>query len=464
MTNRNGEGAKAFSWRFTAPLFMGSALNPVNSSLIATALVPIARSLNVSVGQTSVLVAVLYLASSVAQPTAGKLAEEFGPRRIFLIGIVLVLAGGLVGGFAPKLSVLVAARVLIGIGTSAGYPTAMVLVRRRAESAGMERPPGGVLGGLSIAGQVTAAVGLPIGGFLVAGLGWQSTFFINVPLAIIALVMALIWIPKDARPAEPRKARQFLSRIDLTGILGFAAMMTALLVFLLSLPNPSWVFLAVAVVIGVGLVLWELRASNPFLDVRLLVTNLALTRTYLRIGLTLLIVYTVMYGLTQWLEAGHGFSSSQAGLLVLPMTALAAIVSIPVSRRHLIRGPLLFAAGAALAGSLGMLFMTTSTSIFLIIGVTLVFGVTIGTTAVGNQTALYEAGPPSQLGTAAGLFRTFGYIGSIASSAIISGVFRASVDDSGLHTIAIILISISVVVLLMTLLDRRLRSSTKQIA
>jgi MFS family permease len=310
MTTSSAGKGTAFSWRFSAPLFMGSALNPVNSSLIATALVPIARSLHVSVGQTSVLVAVLYLASSVAQPTAGKLAEEFGPRRIFLIGILLVLAGGLVGGFAPNLSVLVVARVLIGVGTSAGYPTAMVLVRRRAEWAGMERPPGGVLGGLSIAGQVTAAVGLPIGGFLVAWLGWQSTFFINVPFAVVALVMALIWIPKDARAAESRSVGDFVSRIDLTGILGFAAMMTTLLVFLLSLPNPAWLFLIVAIVIGVALVFWELRAKNPFLDVRLLVTNLVLTRTYLRIGLTLLVVYTVMYGLTQWLEAGHGFTSS----------------------------------------------------------------------------------------------------------------------------------------------------------
>ena len=64
----------AFSWRFTTPLFMGSALNPVNSSLIATALVPIAAAMHVSVGRIAVLVSALYLASSIAQPTAGKLS------------------------------------------------------------------------------------------------------------------------------------------------------------------------------------------------------------------------------------------------------------------------------------------------------------------------------------------------------------------------------------------------------
>ena len=76
-------------WRTVSPLVMGSALNPINSSVIATALVPIAAALHVPVGRTSILVSSLYLACAIAQPTAGKLAEEFGPRRVFLTGIVL---------------------------------------------------------------------------------------------------------------------------------------------------------------------------------------------------------------------------------------------------------------------------------------------------------------------------------------------------------------------------------------
>src|SRR5882672_3727481 len=82
---------EAFSWRFVAPLLVTSTLNPINSSLIATALVPIAHALGVSVGRTAILVSALYLASSIAQPTAGKLAEQFGPRRVLVAGIVLVL-------------------------------------------------------------------------------------------------------------------------------------------------------------------------------------------------------------------------------------------------------------------------------------------------------------------------------------------------------------------------------------
>ncbi|HEY3952615.1 MAG TPA: MFS transporter [Streptosporangiaceae bacterium] len=84
---------RPFAWRFTTPLFIGSALNPINSSLIATALLSIARGLGVPLGQTAALVTALYLASAIAQPTAGKAAEVFGPRRVFLAGIVLVAIG-----------------------------------------------------------------------------------------------------------------------------------------------------------------------------------------------------------------------------------------------------------------------------------------------------------------------------------------------------------------------------------
>jgi MFS family permease len=151
----------------------------------------------VSVGQTVVLVSVLYLASAIAQPTFGKLAEEFGPRRVFLCGITFVLAGGLVGGFAHSLTILVIARVLIGIGTSGGYPSAMLMIRRRVESVGMGAPPGGVLGGLQIAATSAVALGLPLGGVLVNAFGWRSVFFANVPVTVVALVLGAAWLPRD---------------------------------------------------------------------------------------------------------------------------------------------------------------------------------------------------------------------------------------------------------------------------
>ena len=339
----------AFSWRFVTPMFLGSSLNPVNSSLIATALVPIAAAMHISVGRTAALVSSLYLASSIAQPTAGKLSEEFGPRRVFLSGILLVLAGGLVGGFAQDLTSLIVARVLIGVGTSAGYPSAMLLIRRRAEQAGLDSPPGSVLGGLVIAGMVTPAVGLPLGGVLVGAWGWRTVFFVNVPLALIALTMAVRWIPRDPPRGQAGSIREVAARLDVAGIVGFGGALAALLVFLLSLPSADWIALIVAVVVGALLTGWELRASRPFFDVRLLARNLALTRTYLRWAVLCLCIYTVLYGVTEWLQAGRGLSPLDAGLLLLPMSAVGGVIARPVSQRNLLRTPLVIAAAACLA-------------------------------------------------------------------------------------------------------------------
>ncbi|CAN5411902.1 MFS transporter [soil metagenome] len=450
---------RPFSWRFTTPLFIGSALNAVNSSMIATALVPISVGLHVSVGQTAALVTALYLASAIAQPTAGKVAEVFGARRVFLIGIVLVLVGGVLGGLSRSLAMLLIARVLIGLGSSCAYPTAMMLIQRRASAAGLQKPPGGVLGGLQIAGLATAALGLPLGGILVQAAGWRSVFFVNVPVALIALAAALIWIPRDPAPGGPTDPRGIVSRIDLIGIIWFALAMSSLLAFLFSIPQPNWIVLAVGVALFAALALWELRAKSPFIDVRLLVRNSALTRTYLRYALVALCVYIVLYGITQWLEAARGMSALSAGLLLLPTSLISGVVVIPISRRNLVRGPIIAAAVTSLIGSAAVLFLSSSIDVIWIVLITLLFGIALGAGASGNQLALYTQAPPEQLGVASGLFRTFGYIGSIASSAITGIVFHTTVSDTGVHTIALIMIAVSVVALALSVFDRTLTAS-----
>jgi MFS family permease len=455
-----GPGRHPFSWQFTAPLFLGSALNPVNSSLIATALLPIAHGIGVPVGQTAALVAALYLASAIAQPTAGKAAEVFGPRRVFLTGIILVGVGGLVGGFAQDLVTLLVSRVLIGLGTSCGYPTAMLLIRQRARDAGLDKPPGGVLGGLQIAGTATASLGLPVGGALVGVFGWRSVFFVNVPLALVALAVTLRWIPPDGPLSGRLRLRELAVRLDLGGITGFALAMIALLLFLFRLPALDWYLLGISVALWAALALWELRASAPFLDIRMLASNKALSLTYLRFGLTMLCLYVVLYGVTQWVEGVRGLSETESGLILLPMTLLAGLVISPVSRRNLIRSPVIAAAAACLIGSAGVLFLTASTWIGWILLITLAFGLVSGLSAAGNQTALYAQAPAEQLGTASGLMRTFGYAGSIASSAITGVIFHTSVTDSGVHLIGWIMTGVSAALLLISVLDRTLPRRT----
>ncbi|WP_433340189.1 MFS transporter [Streptomyces sp. CA-253872] len=446
-----------FSWRFTTPLYLGSSLNPVNSSIIATALVPLATDLGLAVGATSVLVSSLYLASAVAQPTAGKLAEVVGARRVFLGGIVLVLLGGIVGGLGQDLATLTVARVLIGLGTSAAFPCAMVLIRRRAEEARMTSPPGSVLGGVAISGMATAAFGPPLGGLLVGAAGWRWAFLVNIPFTLLALAMTVRWLPADPPPdRSPHPLRRVAARIDLAGVLGFAASMTALVVFLMGLPHPSWPALAVFLVAAVPTVWWELRRQDPFFDLRGLAANGALSRTYLRQALSLLGTYTVMFGVTQWTQDTYGMSALKTGLILLPMGAVSALLSRPLAGRNLVRGPLVAAAVSMLLGSAGILLLDADSPVCVLVLVSLVFGITTATTTVGNQTMLYVATPPERIGTASGLFRTFGYLGTITSSVIGGIVFRGGTSDGGLHTLGLVLVGAGLAVLLLTVLDRRL--------
>jgi len=118
-------------------------------------------------------------------------------------------------------------------------------------------------------------------------------------------------------------------------------------------------------------------------------------------------------------------------------TLVSGLVIWPVSQRNLVRGPVIAAALTCLIGSAGVLFLSAS---------------------AGNQTALYGQEPAELLGTASGLLRTFGYIGSIAASAITGIVLHTRVSDHGVHLIAWIMVGVSTALVLMTVTDRTLRT------
>src|ERR1700728_4013254 len=102
-----------FGWRFISPLLIGSSLNPINSSLIATGLVGIGLDFHKGPGTTASLISVLYLCSAVMQPTMGKLATIFGARRIYLCGVLILMLGGVIGAAAPAFGFLLLSRGLI---------------------------------------------------------------------------------------------------------------------------------------------------------------------------------------------------------------------------------------------------------------------------------------------------------------------------------------------------------------
>ena len=203
--------------------------------------------------------------------------------------------------------------------------------------------------------------------------------------------------------------------------------------------------LGVAILIGLVFVWWEGQVSQPFIDLRLLGTNRPLILTYVRFALATLCVYTVMYGVTQWLEIDKNISSSDAGFIILPMSLISIVLAWPVSRLNLVRTPLIVSAVACLIGSVGVIFFTTETPVIWIVVITAIFGITMGMCVSANQTTFYTQVTADQIGTASGLFRTFGYFGSIASSALIAIFFNPDVSDQSLHSIAAVMVALSVV-------------------
>ncbi|MFC5745316.1 MFS transporter [Actinomadura rugatobispora] len=455
--DRRTADARPREWQFLTPLALGSMLNPVNSSMIATALVPIGGDLGISPGRTAVLVSVLYLVCAVAQPTLGRIGEVFGARRVFLIGSALVAVFGVVGALGTSLGMLVLARVFIGVGTSAAFPNAMLIIRARQQrEEGWDPRPS--LGVMTVAAQVTTAAGLPIGGLLVELAGWRAVFLFNVPVVALCLTMTMLWIPRDERaPLRPGAA---LTRIDPIGVVLFTATIGGLLAAMQTLGRVTWTALTVSVIGLVVLLCWERRASSPFIDVRSLARNGALTRTYLRTGLTYGTTYTMMYAYTQWMQEGRGLDAWVAGLVMVPMTGVAAALSWLLSRRGLIRPSLRVAAVAVTVTAAGLILLRDDTPIPFLLLAAFGFGIVLGGMSTGNQNALYAQAPACDLGTSSGLYRTATYLGAIGSSALTAVAYADGVDDGGFRIISIALVIVGLAVSVLTFADRTLARTT----
>ncbi|GAA2135948.1 MFS transporter [Actinomadura napierensis] len=455
---RRGPGGRApgdgFDRRLLAPMMLGSVLNPVNSSIISVALVPIGAAFGAPPSRTAWLISALYLATAIGQPVVGRLIDLFGPRRLFLAGTALTGLAGVVGMLAPNLWTLIAARVLLGFGTCAGYPAAMSLIRSEAGRTGRDSPAG-VLTVLAITTQTVAVVGPSLGGLLIGLGGWRTTLALNIPLALAGIALGALRLPKTPLPERAQGERR-LAGLDLMGMGLFAVMLISLLVFLMNPDIGHLCLLAVVAVAATAFAVRELRAETPFIDLHVLGGNKALLVTYGRALLTYVVTYAFLYGYTQWLEEGRGLSASQAGLAQLPLFGTAILVSAATGRRPEIRGKLLAGAAAQVAACALLLLLHSSSAVWLIVVVALVVGVPQGLNSLALQNSVYHQADPERLASSAGLLRTFGYLGAIVASAANGAFFGARASTTGMHHLAWFMLAISVAFLLVTVVDRSL--------
>ncbi|TPW71828.1 MFS transporter [Schumannella sp. 10F1B-5-1] len=464
--------------RLYAPLIIGTILNPINSSIVAVALVPIAAAFGVPASQAAWLVSGLYLATSIGQPLAGRLVDALGAKPVFLVGAALTMAAGVLGALAPGFGWLIAARVVLGLGTCAGYPASMSIVRGSTTDP-TAKSTRSLLTILAVATQTVAVIGPTLGGLLIGGAGWRAVFAINVPLGLASLLLGGLFLPSSRRtsttaapstaattaapptaatativsPATPRRR----VRLDLPGLALFTLALVPLLVVIMEPAAGFTWMLAIAVTAAIGFTVRELRTHEPFIDLRMIAGNRALLGTYVRATLMALVSYTFLYGFTQWLEHARGLAPATAGLVLLPTFAIAIVISALTGRIARLRPKLAIAAAAQLATCVILLLVGDRTPLWMLVGAAVVMGVSQGLGNVTNQQALIAVAPAAQMGSAAGLMRTFFYLGAILSGASTALLFGEAADTDGLHRVAIVSLVASALFLLLSLVDRSLR-------
>jgi MFS family permease len=490
--------ADRFDRRLLPPMMLGSVLNPINSSIIAVSLVPIGAAFGAPPSQTAWLVSALYLATSIGQPVVGRLIDLYGPRRLFLTGTALAGVAGVLGVLAPNLGVLVAARVVLGFGTCAGYPAAMYLIRSEAARTG-HKSPTGVLTALAVTTQTISVIGPSLGGLLISIGGWRATFAVNIPLALAGLYLGARRLPAtpgraeaadggaapDRRAADgradadghaaagradaARRAADGRARagsrlrirvpagLDLPGMALFAATLVTLLLFLMDPRLSHGYLLLLTAAAGAGFWIRELRVSTqPFIDLRVLAGNRPLVTTYVRALLAYVVSYAYLYGYTQWMEDGRGLSASQAGLAQLPLFAVAIAISTTTGRRPEIRRKLLVGSAFQVVACAMLLLLGGHSPVWLLIAVAVVFGVPQGLNSLALQNSVYFQADPERIGSSAGLLRTFGYLGAIVASAASGAFFTDRADTGGLHHLAWFLVVVAAGFLAVTAADRSL--------
>lgn len=438
-----------------AGLSLGTALNPLNSSMIAVALVVLRADFGLDVAAVTWVITSFYLASAAGQPVMGRLADRFGPRRMFMLGMGTVAITCALAPFSPNFALLCVARAVMALGTATAYPSAVVMIGAIAQRAGTEssRP----LGRIQMANTSAAAVGPVAGGLLVGQVGWEALFLVNVPLALAAL-----FIVRKVAPADGVRERGSLARLakdsDIPGIVGFVGSLLLVMMALLDVaPGYRWWLLGAGTVLAGLFVLRELRFSPPFLDLRLLGRNRPLMLVYLGFAVFSSVYYFVFFGLPQLLQEAGGYDPGLVGLLMLPLAAMS-VLATPWAvramskfgvRSVLIAGVVLLTAVAAL-----MWLLTGSLAIPLVLALTTLMGVPYGAVGIATNQGMFLSVGPQERGVAAGIYQTCRYVGAITATVMIGVFAGGGVDQASWGLMVLAMLVLSAVAFGVTLLWR----------
>jgi EmrB/QacA subfamily drug resistance transporter len=363
---------------------------------------------------------------------SGSMADRFGRRRIFQIGLLLFVLGSLLCSLAPGLGWLVAFRGLQAVGGSMLNPVAISIIANTFTDPKERGKAMGVWG--SVFG-LSLALGPVMGGLLVSGVGWRSIFWINVPIGVAVIVLTQLFVP-ESKAAKVR-------RMDPVGQALVVVVLGSLTYAIIEGPRRGWTsplilsLFALTAVGAVALATVELRRREPLIDMRFF-------RSAPFAGASLIAIFAFfalggfLFLNTLYLQDVRHYSALQSGLLTLPMAAMLFVFarisgSIVGSRGP--RLPLVIAGVPLALGAVLLTQLSLHTSIYYLIVAYLIIGVGCGLVNAPISSTAVSGMPLDQAGVAGAIASTSRQVGSalgvaVTGSIVVGGLGPAFISSS----------------------------------
>jgi EmrB/QacA subfamily drug resistance transporter len=413
-------------WLTLLAVALGVMMVGLDATVVAIANPAIARDLHADLTGLQWVTNGYLLAIAVSLITAGRLADRFGRKRIFLVGVAGFALASIAVGLSSSIGMVIFFRVVQGLAGALLQPASLAILRNAFPPAKLNMAIG-IWSGTS---GLAIASGPIVAGVLVENVNWQSVFFLNAPIAVLALVLGA-WVILESR--DPQAHGSF----DLPGVGLLSGALFALVWGLIKAQAYGFgdvlplLFFAGAVVLGTAFLLRERRTAHPLLPLGVF-RSVSVSAGTVLVTLGFFALFGAFFFLTLYLQQVHGMGPVDAGVRLLPMTA-TFIVASPLA------GALTARLGPRPPLALGMLlsavalFALSRLSVdaaysdlwpwFVVIGSGFGFVIVSGTEAiVGNM--------PAQLaGLAGGIQQTGAQLGGVLGTTIFGTVLATRVGD-----------------------------------
>ncbi|MEV0912447.1 MFS transporter [Streptomyces hokutonensis] len=359
----------------------------------------------------------------------GRTGDILGRRRVFTAGIAVFTLASLLGGLATSDTWLLAARALQGIGGAFAAPSTLALLNTNFEGPARTRAFA-IYSAVSGAGM---AVGLILGGLLTDWLTWRSVFFVNVPIGLLILVLAPLYI---------RQPERHPGRFDLYGALTSTLGMGSLVYGFIRASEEGWSdglvlgSFAAAVVLLAAFLAIETRAEQPITPLRLL-SHRNRASAYVNMLLLPATMFALFFFLTQYLQEVLDYSAIMTGVAFLPM-AFTQFGFALVARSQLPRfgpKPLLTAGGVLVTAGIVWLTQIDAGGSYLssVVGPMLLFGTGSGLSFLSLNMIILSEVKPEESGAASGLLQAMQQVGATVGLAILVNLFASGRKDALSH-------------------------------